>query len=60
MIDSEASRFRYSDYDRTKPLPQQIKDYVLHSEFFGHLRNYDTDRFNKAVKKFAQRVNEIT
>jgi hypothetical protein len=60
MIDSEASQFRYSDYDRTKPLSQQIKDYVLHSDFFGHLRDYDTNRFNKAVKKFAQRVNEIT
>ncbi|RZD42068.1 MAG: hypothetical protein CXT73_03845 [Methanobacteriota archaeon] len=60
MIDTEASRFRYSNYDRTKSLPQQIKDYVSHSEFFGYLRDYDTNRFNKAVKKFAQRVNEIT
>ena len=60
MINSEASQFRYSDYDRTKPLSQQIKDYVLHSDFFGHLRDYDTNRFNKAVKKFTQRVNEIT
>ena len=60
MIDTEASRFRYTYYDRTKPLPQQIKDHVSHSEFFGYLRDYDTNRFNKAVKKFAQRVNEIT
>jgi predicted translin family RNA/ssDNA-binding protein len=71
MIDTEAARFRYTFYDRTLPVAEQIKDYIELSDFFKHLKgwrqtksgkwklNADVDpRRKTAIKKFAIRVEE--
>jgi len=73
MIESETARFRYTFYDRTEPVMPQIKDYIRNSEFFKLLKGMretkpgewesreDPDpRYQVAIKKFTQRVKEIT
>ena len=73
MIESETARFRYTFYDRTEPVMPQIKDYIRNSEFFKLLKGmretkpgeWKTSgtvdpRYQTAIKKFTQRVKEIT
>jgi len=73
MIESETARFRYTFYDRTEPIMPQIKDYIRNSEFFKLLKGmretkpgeWKTSgtvdpRYQTAIKKFTQRVKEIT
>ena len=62
MIESEASRFRYTFYDRTRPLNPQIKHYIETSEFFNFLKgdrlHAPDPRYPIAIKKFTKRVQE--
>tara|TARA_B100000949_G_C14280995_1_gene451807 strand:- start:2399 stop:3322 length:924 start_codon:yes stop_codon:yes gene_type:complete len=71
MIDTEAARFRYTFYDRTLPVSEQIKDYIELSDFFKYLKGWrqtksgkwklkadEDSRRKTAIRKFATKVED--